>query len=417
MSKFPRSPIPEVALVRRHLSREKIDDVVGEVRRELARVGLAGRVKPGQRIALTAGSRGVTNIALILKTIVEELKELGARPFIVPAMGSHGGATAEGQVELIAEYGITEGAMGVPILSSMETEVIGKTPMGALVHMDRNAYNADGVIVVGRIKNHTSFRAPIESGLCKMMAIGLGKQKGAESIHSGNLSEDIPEAARVMIGTGKIILGVGTVENAYHQTCKIVAAPPEKIHETDIECLKLAAKLLPRIPFDELDVLIVDWIGKNISGTGMDMNVVGLWRRTGEGPRIPMYKRIVVLNVCPESHGNSAGLGAADFTTRKVVDQWDREKTYWNMLTGNFPEGGKIPMYFDTDVETVEIALRSAKRVGDQFDLVRIKNTMELSEFYVSAPLLEKLEGDPEYEVVKPLAPMPRDAEGNLLWD
>lgn len=417
MSGFPKAPIPDVALVRRHFSKEQIEDVAGEVRKELARVGLAQRVKPGQRIALTAGSRGVANIALILKTIADELKKLDAKPFIVPTMGSHGGATPEGQVELIAEYGITEDAMGVPILSSMETVVVGKTPMGAAVHMDKNAYNGDGIIVVGRIKNHTSFRAPIESGLCKMMAIGLGKQKGAEAIHDYGLAANIPEAARIMIETGKILLGVGTVENAYHQTAKIVAAPPEKIHDTDRECLVIANRYLPRVPFDELDVLIIDEIGKNISGTGMDMNVVGLWRRTGEGPQTPMYKRIVVLNVCPESHGNSAGLGAADFTTRKVVNQWDREKTYWNMLTGNFPEGAKIPMYFDTDVEAVEIALRSAKRVGDQFDLVRIKNTMELGEFFVSAGPLEQIKGDPEYEVVRPLGPMPRDAEGNLLWE
>lgn len=416
MSDFPRYPIPDVALVRRHFTTEHVEDVAGEVRKELARVGLSERVKPGQRIALTAGSRGVANIALILGTIAEELKKLGARPFIVPAMGSHGGATAEGQVELIAEYGITEKALGVPILSSMETVILGETPYGAKVHMDRHAYEADGVIVVGRIKNHTSFRAPIESGLCKMMAIGLGKQKGAESIHDHGLARNIPEAARIMLGTGKIVLGVGTVENAYHQTYRIVAAPPERIPETDMEFLKIANKMLPRIPFDYADVAVVDWIGKNISGTGMDMNVMGMWRRTGEAPYPPIYKRIVVLNVRPESHGNCAGLGAADFTTRKLVKQFDAQKTYWNMLTGNFPEGAKIPMTLDNDVEAVEVALRSAKPEGGVIELVRIKDTMNLDEFYCTAGLLEELKGDPEYEVVKPLGPMPRDAEGNLLW-
>jgi len=416
MSDFPRYPIPDVALVRRHFTTEHVEDVAGEVRKELARVGLSGRVKPGQRIALTAGSRGVANIALILGTIAEELKRLGARPFIVPAMGSHGGATAEGQVELIAEYGITEEALGVPILSSMETVILGETPYGAKVHMDRHAYEADGVIVVGRIKNPTSFRAPIESGLCKMMAIGLGKQKGAESIHDHGLARNIPEAAKIMLGTGKILLGVGTVENAYHQTYRIVAAPPERIPETDMEFLKIANKMLPRIPFDYADVAVVDWIGKNISGTGMDMNVMGMWRRTGEAPYPPIYKRIVVLNVRPESHGNCAGLGAADFTTRKLVKQFDAQKTYWNMLTGNFPEGAKIPMTLDNDVEAVEVALRSAKPEGGVIELVRIKDTMNLDEFYCTAGLLEELKGDPEYEVVKPLGPMPRDAEGNLLW-
>lgn len=416
MTGFPRAPIPQVALVKRHFSKEKLEDVAGEVRKELARVGLAQRVKPGQRIALTAGSRGVANIAVILGTIAEELKKLDAKPFIVPAMGSHGGATAEGQVELIAEFGVTEQALGIPILSSMETVVIGKTPQGAPVHMDKNAYNADGVIVVARIKNHTSFRAPIESGLCKMMAIGLGKQRGAEAIHDYGLPANVPEAARVMIGTGKILLAVGTVENAYHQTYKVVASPPEKIHDTDRENLLLAAKMLPRVPFDELDVLIVDGIGKNISGTGMDMNVVGLWRRTGEPPFTPMYKRIVVLDVYPESHGNCAGLGAADFTTRKLVNKYDAEKTYWNMLTGNFPEGAKVPCTLPTDVEAVEVALRSAKRIGDSFDLVRIKDTLALDEFFVSAGPLEQLKGDPEYEVMRPLGPMPSDGRGNLTW-
>ncbi len=416
MSRYPGYPIPDVALVRQHFTTEHIEDVAGEVRKQLAGVGLAQKVKPGQRIALTAGSRGVTNIALILGTIAEELKKLGAKPFIVPAMGSHGGATAEGQVELIAEYGITEAALGIPILSSMETVVLGETKYGASVHMDKNAYNADGIIVVGRIKNHTSFRAPIESGLCKMMAIGLGKQKGAESIHDHDLPRNIPEAAKIHIATGKILLGVGTVENAYHQTCRIVATPAEKIIETDMEYLKLAAKMLPRVPFDAADVFVVDWIGKNISGTGMDMNVVGMWRRTGEAPYPPLYTRLVVLNVRPESHGNCAGLGAADFTTRKLVDQWEAEKTYWNMITGNFPEGAKIPFTLDNDVEAVQVALRSAKPAGGTFELVRIKDTMNLDEFYCTAGLLEELKGRPEYEVIKPLAPMPSDGEGNLLW-
>lgn len=417
MSGFPRAPIPEVALVRRHFSKEHLSDVAGEVRKELAGVGLSERIKPGMRVALTAGSRGVANIALVLRTVAEELKKLGAHPFIVPTMGSHGGATAEGQVELIAEFGITEESMGVPILSSMDTVVLGTTSYGATVHMDRNAYNADAVIVVARVKNHTSFRAPIESGLCKMMAIGLGKQRGAESIHDYGLANNIPEAASIMLQTGKIALGLALVENSYHQTCKVVAAPPEKIHDTDRELLVYSSRLLPRVPFDELDVLVIDWIGKNISGTGMDMNVVGLWRRTGEPPFTPAYKRIVVLNVRPESHGNCAGLGAADFTTRKLVKQFDAQSTYWNMLTGNFPEGGKIPITLETDVEAVEVALRSAKRVGDSFDLVRIKDTLELGEFYVTAGLLDQLKDNPEYEVVRGLGPMPRDEQGNLLWE
>jgi len=417
MSDFPRSPIPEVALVRRHFSTEHIEDVAGEVRAQLARVGLAHRIKPGQRVAVTAGSRGITNIALVTRTIVDELKKLGAKPFIVPAMGSHGGATAEGQREMAAEFGVSEQTMGVPVLSSMDTVVLGTTAHGATVHMDRNAYNADAVIVLNRVKAHTGFRAPIESGMCKIMAVGLGKQRGAESMHSHGLAENIPEAAQIMIDTGKIALGVALVENAHHQTYKIVAAPPEKIHETDREMLMLSNRLMPRVPFDYLDVLVVDWIGKNISGTGMDMNVVGMWRRLGQAPQPPIYNRIVVLNVTPESHGNCAGIGVAHFTTRKLVNQYDPEKTYWNMITANFPEGVRIPFTLETDVEAVEVALRSAKPEGGDFDMVRIKNTLELGEFYVTARLLEQLKGNPEYELVRPLGPMPRDEQGNLLWD
>lgn len=415
MASFPRAPMPDVALVRRHFSPEKLDDVAGALRKELDRVNLAGRVKPGQRIAITAGSRGVDNIATIIKTIADEVKRAGGNPVIVPAMGSHGGATAEGQVELIGEYGINEQSMGCPILSSMDTVVIGKTPMGATVHMDRNAYESDGVIVVNRIKNHTSFRAPIESGMCKMMAIGLGKQRGAESIHDYGMAANIPPAASVMIGTGKVILGVGTVENAYHKTFKVVAAAPEKIHETDAEYLKIAAKLLPRVPFDDLDVLVVDQIGKNISGTGMDMNVVGLWRRTGEPPFTPMYRRLVVLDVCAESHGNCSGIGTADFTTRRLANKFDAEKTYWNMLTSNFPAGAKLPIALDSDLDAVEVALRSANRTGEVFDLVRIKDTLSLSDFWVSERPLEQIKGDSEYEILRPLGQMPRDGDGNFL--
>lgn len=417
MSDYPRSPIPEVALVRRHLPTEHIGDVAAAVREQLAMVDLPTRFGPGMRVAITAGSRGVSNIAAIIGALVEELKKLDARPFVVPAMGSHGGATAEGQVELLAEYGITEEKLGVPILSSMETVVIGRTPEGALVHMDSFAHGADAVIAVNRVKAHTSFRAPIESGVCKIMAVGLGKQKGAEAMHDYGLASNVPEAARIMIETGKIALGIAIVENSRHQTCRIVASPPEMIHQADRDCLALSNRLMPRVPFDELDVLVVDWMGKNMSGCGMDTNVVGMWRRTAEPPFTPMYRRLVVLNVTPESHGNCVGVGMADFTTRKLASQFDTEKTYWNALTGNWGEGAKMPVVLETDVDAVEVALRSARRVGDEFEMVRIKSTLDLGEFYVTEPLLEQLKDDPEYQVVRELGPMVRDEQGNLLWE
>ncbi|MDA8218707.1 MAG: lactate racemase domain-containing protein [Dehalococcoidales bacterium] len=413
---YPRSRIPNVALVRRHFTSHELQDVEGELRNQLHQAGLSARIRPGQRIAITVGSRGVADIALIVRVIIGELRRLDAKPFIVPTMGSHGGATAEGQRDLIAEYGITEEAMGVPILSSMDTVVLGQSPHGATIHMDRNAYGADGVIVVARVKNHTSFRAPIESGLCKMMAIGLGKQRGAESIHAHGLVENIPEAARIIIETGKVVLGVATVEDSYHRPARVVVTPPERIHETDRDLLRLSNRMMPRVPFDELDVLVVDWMGKNISGAGMDSNVVGMWRGSDIPPCPPFYRRVVVLNVTPESHGNCIGIGAADFTTQKLMNQFDAKKSYWNALTANMPEAARIPIVLETDVEAVEAALRSAQPQGGDPRMVRIKNTLDLEEFYVTAPLLDQLRNDPEYEILSDLAPMPSDGQGNLLW-
>ena len=333
-------------------------DVADEVRRQLANIQLAGRVKPGFRVAITAGSRGIQNIALIVGTMVKELQSLGAQPFIVPAMGSHGGATAEGQREVLAEYGITEESMGCPILSDMEPVCIGNTPSGVPAYMDRNAYHADAVIVAARVKPHTSFRAPIESGLCKMMAVGLGKQRGAEAIHRFGLGPVIAEIAQLTLATGKVALGLAIVENAAEETCHIEAVPPERILERDRKLLLLASSLLPRIPFDPLDVLIVDWMGKNFSGTGMDTNIIGLWRRIEGVKKKPYFKRLVVLNLTPESGGNAVAIGLADFTTRKLFKQIDFKKTYINALTANAPHVAKIPIILDNDREAIEVAIK-----------------------------------------------------------
>jgi len=403
--------LPPLIKVRQTLVRDHLTDIPGEVRRQLSLVNLAGRVKPGSRVAITAGSRGIANIATIIGTVVSELKAMGAQPFIVPAMGSHGGATAEGQRAVLAEYGITEESMGCPILSDMEPVHLGNTPSGA---PDKNAYAADGVIVVGRVKAHTSFRAAIESGMCKMMAVGLGKQRGAEAMHRHGLGPVIEEAARVMLATGKILLGIGIVENALEETYRIEAVPPEQIPDKDRELLALANSLFPRVPFDPLDVLIVDWMGKNISGTGMDTNIIGLWRRIEGVEKKPLFKRIVVLNLTPESQGNAIGMGMADFTTRKLFQAIDFKKTYMNALTANAPHVAKIPLVMENDREAIETALKSSEPQGDP-RLVRIHSTLHLGEFWISPALLEEARNISNLEIAGGPEPMQFDEAGNLL--
>lgn len=410
---FPRAPLPRMVSVRQSLPREHLPDVAGAVRDALALGGLARRVSAGQRIAITAGSRGIADIPLVISTVAQELRELGAEPFIVPAMGSHGGATVEGQRGVLSEYGITEREVGAPILATMETVEVGRLDDGTPVYLDRNAHEADGIVVVARVKPHTGFRGEIESGLCKMTAIGLGKQRGAETIHSRGLRETIPEVAGVTLARSKVILGVALVENAYHRLHTVEAAAPERFHDTDRALLKLANELLPRVPFDELDLLIVDQLGKNISGSGMDYNVVGMWRRIG-GEKRPWYKRIAVLDITPESEGNALGIGIADFATRRLYDKVNPRKTYMNALTANAIEPVKMPLIMDSDREALEVALKSANAPSDP-RVVWIKNTLALDELLVSEALLPEVnelatltaEGEPHA--------LAFDGEGSLL--
>jgi hypothetical protein len=406
--------LPPLIPVRQRLVDRHITDVPGEVRRQLAGAKLAQRVKPGSRIAVTAGSRGIANIAAIVGAVVEELKSAGALPFVVAAMGSHGGATAEGQRAVLAEYGISEESMGCPILSDISPVPLGCTSSGAAVFMDRNAHDADGVVVVGRVKPHTSFRAPVESGLCKMMAVGLGKQPGAESMHQAGLTGVVEEAGRVILATGKIILGLAIVENAYEQTFLLEAVPPELIPERDRDLLKLAAGLLPRIPFDPLDLLVVDWMGKNLSGSGMDYNIIGLWRRVEGVERRPIFKYITVLNLSPESGGNAIGVGAADFTTRRLFNQIDFQKTYMNALTASAPGAAKIPVVLENDREAMSVALKTANPPGMP-RLVRIHSTLHLADYHISPALLEEARSYPDLEIVGPAQDMRFDTAGNLI--
>jgi len=367
---------------------------------------------PGARIAITAGSRGISYIPEILSALVSALRELGAEPFIVPAMGSHGGATAEGQREVLEGYGITEARTGAPIRATMDVVEIGRTPAGVPIYIDRFAWEADGVIVCGRVKAHTAFKAQIESGLCKMLAVGLGKQRGAETMHGAGLATTIPEAAHVSLGTGKVVLGLAIVENGADEPFCIQAAAPDQFHATDESLLKVSNGLLPRIPFEQLDVLVVDWIGKNISGSGMDPNVIGMWRRLG-GERKPDYKRIVARDVTPESHGNATGVGWADFTTQRLVDQIDRQAMYMNCITANAPDIARIPITAVSDREAIELAIKTATP-GGPVRLARVHSTLRLEEMYVSEVLLDEVRTTPTLEVLDDPAPLQFDAAGRL---
>jgi len=375
--------------VRQQLPDQHVVDVPAAVRAALAEGCLRERVKAGQRIAITAGSRGIADIAVVIRRVIEEVRAAGAEAFVVPAMGSHGGATVEGQRAVLAEYGITEAEVGAPVLATMETVTVGHLGDGTACYMDRHAHEADGVIVVGRVKAHTAFRADIESGLCKMLAIGLAKQRGAETNHARGLAHTIPEVASVLLASGKVVLGLGLVENAYHKLHTIQAVSPARFHDADRSLLTLANVLLPRVPFDQLDLLIVDQLGKNVSGSGMDYNVVGMWRRIG-GEKRPLFKRIAVLGITPESEGNGFGMGIADFTTRRLFDQLDLQKTYMNGLTATAYDAIKMPVVMASDLEACEAALKAANTTAPA-RVAWIRNTLELQEMLVSEALLPEV--------------------------
>ncbi|CAA9280952.1 MAG: Iron-sulfur cluster-binding protein [uncultured Chloroflexi bacterium] len=404
--------LPRVARIRQRFPAEHITDVRAAVREAILGSDARVCVRPGARLALTAGSRGITQIPEILAACVATLRELGAEPFIVPAMGSHGGATAEGQREVLEGYGITEERTGAPIRATMEVVEVGRTPLGVPVYMDRNAFEADGVVVCGRVKAHTAFKAPIESGLCKMLAVGLGKQRGAETMHNAGLATTIPEAARVSIAAGKVSLGLAIVENAADEPFHVRAVAPEQFHAADEELLRLSNGLLPRIPFEQLDVLVVDWIGKNISGSGMDPNVIGMWRRLG-GERKPDYRRIVVRDVTPESHGNALGVGWADFTTRRLVEQIDYQAMLMNSVTANAPDVARVPLALPADREAIQVAIKTSAATGP-VRLARVHSTLRLEELYVSEALLDEVRANPQLEVLEDPAPLAFDGSGGL---
>lgn len=395
--------VPRVLPVQQDIRADSIDDVAGAVRRELDAIGLGDRVKPGQRIAITAGSRGFPYNVTVIRTIAEELRKLGAAPFIVPAMGSHGGATAEGQRQMVESLGVTEAAVGCPVVSSMETIQTGVTPSGVPIYCDSNALKSDGIILFNRVKPHTAFRGKVESGLCKIATVGLGKQVGAEALHKAGLGPAIIDAARVNLTKTPIIGGIATVENYREQPARIKGLPAEEIIEGEAELLKVAWEYFPGLPFDDLDVLIVDRMGKEISGTGMDVNVIGMHRRVG-GAGKPDIRTIVCLDLTDASHGNALGVGFADLVPQRLVDKIDRATTYANVLTTGFYGTGKIPVTLPTPADCVVAAMQPFD--PDTVRLVRIRDTKHLDRLWVSTALLPLVEANPALKVIGPAEPL-----------
>ena len=376
--------LPQMYWVRQRFAADKLADVAGVLRAELAHCFIG----PGQRIAIAVGSRGIANLPAIVSGVADWVRNQGSEPFIVPAMGSHAGATADGQRQLLEKFGIT----GAPICSTMDV-----VPLGGNAFMDRLAFAADGVIVINRVKPHTSFHGQYESGLMKMLAIGLGKQAGAAAIHRlgvPGLREEMPVVARQVLATGKIRLGIALVENAYDDTLALSAIPAGEIPAREPSLLELARNHMPRLPVADVDVLVVDEIGKEFSGTGMDTNVIGRLRIAGEGePASPRIRRIVVRDV----RGDSAyGIGLADVTTRRLVDRANWKITQTNVETSGFVERGKIPVVLETDVEAVAWALPAGPGV------LRIQNTLQLEWLLVSESIRQEIAGRNTIEVLRP---------------
>ena len=397
-------PIPRIVKVRQKFERPFLKDLEAVFLDRLLSSHVLDTVRMGMNIAIAVGSRGIANQPLILRLLVREIKTKGANPFIFPAMGSHGGATAEGQLDLLARMGITEQATGAPIRSTMDVVDMGRAENGLTTWFDAYAAAADGIVLVNRIKPHVSFRGKYESGLMKMIAIGLGKQKGAEACHQLGLErilDNIVSVGRKALSTGKILFGIGLVENAYHETCRIEAIPARGIEEREVALLAEAKQLEPRILFKHLDVLIIDEIGKDISGTGFDTNVVGRYHLPHMKSEGPFITRIAVLDITDASHGNCNGLGIADFTTERVFRKFSFEETYPNPLTSTVPESVKIPFVLKNDRQAIQAAIKTCK-IADfrNVRLSRIKNTLKAHLLEISENLLAEAQADPRMEVL-----------------
>ena len=410
-------PLPRVAKVAQIYDRPRLDDIETTMRDVLVAKGCLAKLKPGQSVAITAGSRGITNIPTCIRTVARMVKEAGAIPFIVPAMGSHGGATAEGQIALLKGLGIDETMVEAPIKASMDTVIVGISEDGLPVHMDKYAAEADSVIAINRIKPHTSFRGEIESGVMKMLTIGLGKQKGADICHNlgfGHMAKNVPALANVILANKNILCGIGIIENALHETASLHVLEPEEILEKEKELLREAFRLAPKIFFDELDILVIDEIGKDISGTGFDSNVVGRYHNPHAWGG-PVITRVLTLDITDKSKGNANGIGMCDFTTVRAFEKYDGNQTYPNALTSTIPLAVKMPMVLRSDERAIQAAIKTCNLEDkNTLRLVRIKNTNDMSTIHVSEALIPYCGKHPNLKVMETPQPFAFDNAGNL---
>jgi len=417
-------PLPRIFKIRQKIEAPRLANVEKEMNALLDRFGLSGKVRPGERIALTAGSRGIRDKAKVLKVIATRLKALGAKPFLVPCMGSHGGATAEGQVKMLQHLGITEEYVGAAIVASMQVKEVGRTSFGTPVLIDANICSqADKIILVNRIKPHTDFDYEIESGLNKMMVIGMGKHKGALMAHRLTIkhgySTMLSEVQPIILKALPFFFGVGIIENQYDQTASLHLLEPKDFWEGEKPLLKRAKEIMPRLPFKQIDVLVADEIGKNISGAGLDPNVTGRLYFIGSPPlKEPKITRIFVRDLTPETEGNAIGIGFADYTTKRLVKKIDPVPTAINSITGMGPECGRIPIAFEQDRDALQAAFdNSGVLNSSDLRLVWIKNTLEMEYLWASEPMLNEAKANPKLEVVSGLLDIPFDAGGNMVME
>lgn len=398
--------LPRMVRVRQNFADTHIEAIEKAVRQEIGQNRIRALIKPGQTIAVAVGSRGISNIDRVVKETVACLKELGAQPFIVPAMGSHGGATAEGQLEVLRGYGITEEAMGVTIKSSMEVTLLAHSAQGIPVYMDKNAYEADMVVLINRIKPHTAFRGAIESGLCKMLAIGLGNRIGCERLHAEgweDFSELITSVAKVILERANIGFGIALIENAYDQTAIIKGIVKDELLTEEPKLQAISKDMLPSLLLPDLDVLVVEQMGKDISGSGMDPNIIGRSVSWGKMPGYsgPIIKRIVVLDLTESSHGNASCMGNAEFITRKFFAKIDFAATYANMIAAGVPTGARLPIVIDSEEEAIIAAIKCCGKIGEGGPLIaRIKDTLHLDEIWVSENMIPIISDNPKLEIV-----------------
>ncbi len=394
----------QLTKIRQNFIQNSLKDVKGELKKELLR--FVNHIKAGSKIAIAVGSRGTNHLDLVVKETIDFIKEQGAMPFIVPAMGSHGGATAEGQVAILRDYGITEEKMRAPVKASMEVVEIPNDADPNPLFMDKLAFLSDGIIMINKIKPHTDFRGTYESGLIKMSVIGLGKEKGAFTMHKFGiygLSDLLPFASRKILSIGKIIGGIALVENAYDETMLVKVLLTNEMLQKEPELLEIAKLNRPAFPVENIDVLILDRIGKNISGAGIDTNIIGRLKIQGQPePLSPTIKAIMVSNLSDESHGNATGMGLADVVTRKLAEKIDYDVTYTNIVTSGFLERGKLPVVAETDQKAFEYALRSCGYVqpGDE-RILRVKDTLHLDEIYVSEGILREIRDRSDIEIME----------------